>query len=211
MGSKTDSTRKKVAPLRRLKRPDKPPMRDRGDWVRVAREALISKGIEQVRVEPLAKMLNVTAGSFYHHFRNRKELLDELLKDWERFNSSALVDAVRQAPADPDAQYWAISNAWVSEERYIPAYDAAVRAWAHTSPHVAECVRKVDDERIALVQEIFEGFGYDPLRAFIRARIMYFHQVGYQAMNVVESGERRRELMIYYREALVGVPPTSPA
>lgn len=199
--------KKRIAPLRRLKRPNKAPMRDRGDWIDAARAVLIAKGVDQVRVDPLAKELGVTTGSFYHHFKNRQELLDELLADWEVYNSGALFAAVAGAGDDPDDQYWAISHAWVSEAKYIPAYDAAVRAWAHTSPDVETHVRKVDDERIAVLQRIFEGFGYDSQRAFIRARIMYFHQVGYQAMNIVESTDERRELMALYREALVGDPP----
>jgi AcrR family transcriptional regulator len=37
----------------------------RQDWVNIGIRTLIERGIESVRVEPLAKLLNVTRGSFY--------------------------------------------------------------------------------------------------------------------------------------------------
>ena len=58
---------------------------------------------------------------------------------------------------------------------------------------------------------IFLGFGYDPERAFIRARITYFHQVGQYAMGITEDRAIRRRLRPLYREVLVGDPPNTAA
>jgi AcrR family transcriptional regulator len=192
---------------RARKRPDKAPRRDREDWLDTARRALIEGGVDRVKVEPLAGVLGVTTGSFYHHFKNRQELLDGLLVHWEANNSGPLFRAVRAAGPDAGAQLDALFDAWVAEDEYDPAYDAAVRDWARTSVAVEAAVRRVDDQRIELLKGIFLGFGHDPDRAFIRARITYFHQVGYQAMEIIESREQRQRLRPLYREALVGTPP----
>ena len=56
---------------------------DREDWVNAAFERLGAGGVEAVRVEPLAKDLGVTKGSFYWHFRDREALLDAVLEAWE--------------------------------------------------------------------------------------------------------------------------------
>ena len=40
--------------------------------------------------------------------------------------------------------------------------------------------------------------------AHIRARVMYYHQVGYYAMGVQESQKERRVLIPYYRKVLTG-------
>ncbi|MDB5575505.1 MAG: TetR/AcrR family transcriptional regulator [Bradyrhizobium sp.] len=192
---------------RRGKRPDKAPRRDRADWLDTARRALIEGGVGRVKVEPLAGVLGVTTGSFYHHFKNRQELLDGLLAHWEASNSQPWFDAVRDAGSDPDAQLDALFDAWVDEQVYDPAYDSAVRDWARTASGVEVVVRRVDEQRISLLQQIFEGLGYDAERAFIRARITYFHQVGYQAMEIIEPRALRQRLRPLYREALVGKPP----
>ncbi len=200
--------RTRTTPIRRPKRPDKAPKRDRGDWLDAARKTLISDGIERVKVEPLAVQLGVTTGSFYHHFKNRGELLDQLLEDWEKFNSGPMFKAVAMAGNDPEKQIDALFKVWLAESDYSPAYDSAVRAWAHTSKLVEAVVRRVDEKRIELLKNIFQKFGYDEQRAFIRARIAYFHQVGYQALEIMESSAERLDIYIYYKEALVGVPPT---
>jgi AcrR family transcriptional regulator len=198
------------APARRPKRPDKAPRRDRDDWLDTARRALIEGGVDRVKVEPLAGQLGVTTGSFYHHFTNRQELLDGLLAHWETRNSEPWFEAVRAAGPDANAQLDALFDIWVEESAYDPAYDSAVRDWARISPLAEAAVRRADDRRIALLQQVFEGFGYDPDRAFIRARVTYFHQVGYQAMKITEPHERRLQLRPLYREALVGTPPRRP-
>ena len=55
----------------------------RNDWLKAARMALLTGGVEAVRVEKLARNLRVTKGSFYWHFKDREELLDLLLREWE--------------------------------------------------------------------------------------------------------------------------------
>lgn len=53
------------------------------DWLDAALQALAENGASAVAVEPLAKKLKVTKGSFYWHFKSRQALFDELLMFWE--------------------------------------------------------------------------------------------------------------------------------
>lgn len=197
----------RFVPLRRPKRPGKAPKRDRESWLDQARQVLIAEGVERVRVDPLAKLLGVTTGSFYHHFKNRQELLDGLLDHWQTKNSGPMFSAVKTAGDDPNRQIDALLQIWMNESQYDPKYDSAVRAWAHGDAGVANIVRQVDDRRVVLLKGIFTRYGYDEDRAFIRARITYFQQVGYQAMEVQESAAERQRFFSLYREALVGACP----
>ena len=49
-------------------------------WIEAAFDALADGGIEAVRVDPLAKRLGVTRGSFYWHFTDRAALHQAMLK-----------------------------------------------------------------------------------------------------------------------------------
>lgn len=189
------------------KRPDKAPKRDRGDWVVAARDVLISEGINRVRVEQLAKDLRVTTGSFYHHFSNREELLDALLDHWEVANNDPIFAAVDAAGPDPLLKIEALFQGGIWGGVYDASYDSAVRAWARESDRVKERVRIIDDRRIALLKSMFVELGYDEVRAFVRARVAYFHQVGYQALEILESSEERALLAPFYGEVLAGVIP----
>ena len=171
-----------------------------------ARKLLIQKGIGNVKVEPLARALKVTTGSFYWHFSGRKELYDDLLRDWIDTNTGPLHHAVEAAGSDPRQQYLAFFGVWVFERDFDPTYDGAIRDWARTSKNVARTLRQIDDDRIKLLLQIFENFGYQGIDAEMRARVTYYHQVGYYAMNVRESRKRRLELAPYYADILTGSP-----
>ena len=65
---------------------------DASAWIEAALEALADGGVEAVRVEPLAKALDVTKGSFYWHFADRRALIDAMLTSW----SDGRIAAIRQ-------------------------------------------------------------------------------------------------------------------
>ena len=53
-------------------------------WAAAALDAMAAGGLDAVAVEPLARRLNVTKGSFYWHFPNREALLKAALALWEQ-------------------------------------------------------------------------------------------------------------------------------
>ena len=173
-------------------------------WLDTARRALIEEGTAGVEINKLAKRLNSSRGGFYWFFKDRAHLLAELLSYWER-TSTVLFERIRQLPAgDGMAKYLAMTDLWIDEKEYDPKWDGAVRDWARTSEEVRKVVHDVDQKRIAVLEQIFEEIGYRGKDAHIRARIMYYHQVGYYAMGVQESKRQRRALIPYYRKALTG-------
>lgn len=177
---------------------------DRNAWIAAARAALIADGVERVRVDVLARRLKITRGSFYWHFKDRQALLDALLADWHECNTAPFAAAVKRHDGDGIAQYGAIVDLWIEEKDYDPSYDAAVRDWARIDKRVATLVRKVDRERIRLFAQVFAQLGYERAEADMRARITYYHQVGYYALGVSESKATRYRLVPLYRRVLVG-------
>ena len=176
----------------------------RDDWLAAARAALVERGVDHVKVDALARALGVTGGSFYWHYRDRADLLAALLDDWRTRNDAPWFAAVAAAGDDPYAQFDALVDLWIDEKTFSAAYDSAVRDWARTSPDVEAAVRDADARRTALIASIFRGFGYDDDRAFVRARIAYFHQVGYYTLRIVETRAARRRLKALYYEGLLG-------
>ena len=92
----------------------------------------------------------------------------------------------------------------MDEKDYEPKWDGAVRDWARTSATVLKAVRAVDQQRIRVLEKIFLNMGYRGLEALIRARITYYHQVGYYALGVREPRRVRRRLLPYYARVLTG-------
>ena len=63
---------------------------DAAAWIAAAFDALAEGGIDAVRVEPLAKALGITKGSFYWHFADRRALLDAMLDAWAQGRIAAI-------------------------------------------------------------------------------------------------------------------------
>src|SRR5215208_6112236 len=127
----------------------------REDWLRAARRVLLTRGADGVRVEPLARDLGVTKGSFYWHFANRGDLLEALLVEWEQ-ETSLLSEALRRA--NPRGELPAIvaelSRRNLASERGESPSDAAIFAWAANDPDVARRVNRVEEERMQLFRKL---------------------------------------------------------
>jgi AcrR family transcriptional regulator len=177
----------------------------REDWVEAARAELITKGINAVKVGRLARNLRVTRGSFYWHFANHQQLLRDLLQLWEYSNTRPFEEALdREGVHFGYQEFIKIVNLILAEDTYKPAFDTAVRDWARTSKAAAAAVRRVDARRIDILHKVFIDLGYGEPEALVRARITYFHQVGYYALNMQEEPDTRRALVPVYIRVLTG-------
>lgn len=177
----------------------------REDWVVFARKTLIASGVDDVKVDVLARRMRVTRGSFYWHFKSRQDLLDALLEDWQT-NNSREIAAIEARAAGDGGELIELFRVWLGEDPSYPSFDFAIRGWARKAKAVATAVRAIDERWIALFQGYFERSGLVAPESFVRARIMYFHQVGYFALSLDESLGERARLAPYYYAALTGSP-----
>ncbi|HEV2126256.1 MAG TPA: helix-turn-helix domain-containing protein [Chloroflexota bacterium] len=124
------------------------------EWLRAARVALLRGGVASVRVEPLARELGVTKGSFYWHFADRAELLEALIQEWEA-EADLLIGALGAPRSDGlrGLLDQLARNVIASERGEVPS-DAAVFGWAAVSPEIAERVKAAEEERISLLGEL---------------------------------------------------------
>lgn len=128
-----------------------------------------------------------------------------MLVDWEATNTAPF-ERILRAGTNGEAEFQAVVDLWLSEAEYSPEFDSAVRDWARLDRGVAAAVRRADERRIEVLRRIFLDLGLVDPEALVRARVTYFHQVGYYALGLAESAERRRELLPYYLRTLLGRP-----
>jgi AcrR family transcriptional regulator len=174
----------------------------RQDWTLAARDAFIRGGVHAVKVDLLARKLGVTRGSFYHHFRNRADLLDALFELWraqnaEPFEAIACAEHIRGWD-----RIRKVVDLWLQETLFDPAFESAMRDWARISKRVATAVRAADEARIGLLWKAYREMGFQGDAAFVRARVTYFQQVGYYTLAIRETKTERRRLLPFYLEIL---------
>jgi AcrR family transcriptional regulator len=175
------------------------------DWIAAAKSVLLRDGIDAVKIDRIAKECGVTRGGFYWRFRNRAELLQTLLADWREKNSTPLIAALR-GPGTPAERFEAAARLWLEEQQFDPRLDTAVRTWATNSAETARAVHEVDELRIAAFRDLFVDAGIEPVEALVRARIVYFHQVGYYTLALGESQAERESISRVYYRVLTSFP-----
>jgi AcrR family transcriptional regulator len=175
----------------------------REDWIEAAIGLLASRGVGAVKITQLAENLGVTRGSFYWHFKDREDLLAALIKAWDKRNTKALVSAV-EGSTDLVEGVLAIFECWLRAEPFAPRLDAALRDWGHHEDEVRRKVKRADRKRVKAIAGVFERGGFAPQEAVIRARILYYTQVGYYALEEEESMAQRNKNLASYFKAFTG-------
>ena len=157
---------------------------------------------------PLAERLGVSRSSFYWFFRSREHLLDLLLERWRDSNTRVIVDKAAAPAATITQGVLNIFICWMDESLFDPRLDFAIREWARRSGHVRRAVDQADDERVDAIKRMFIRHGYRERDAFIRARVLYFMQIGYYSLDLEESQATRLDYVADYLRAFTAREPT---
>ncbi len=154
--------------------------RDR--WIRAGLEALDQEGFQAVSAERLARRLNVTRGSFYHHFDSREAFVRALLAEWEADYTGRMLAHAAQGRGAQDilARYLEIA----AQKR--PGREVAIRAWALQDPLVAEFQDRVDRTRLSFALSVCRPLARSEAEAERIARAVHLCLIGGQ-----QAGDRR--------------------
>jgi AcrR family transcriptional regulator len=180
----------------------------RDDWLNAAREVLIGQGAGEVKVLALATRLGVSRSSFYWYFGSRAELLDALLDDWEARNTAPIL---RHCALPADTITGALCNffrCFVDDHVFDAHLDFAVREWSRRDAAVRARIDTADGARLTAVTAMYAAHGYNAAEADIRARILYFMQVGYHALELREPMTLRMSRLPGFLEHFTGRVPS---
>jgi AcrR family transcriptional regulator len=181
-----------------------PLSRDR--WTDAALAALSSEGLEAVRVEPLARRLHATKGSFYWHFRDRRDLFAAMLARWEQVATQAIIDQVEALTGSADARLAALFELALGAG--IMDLEIALREWARREERVAKALKRVDGRRLGYLQRLFEEVGLSTAEASARAFLAYATLFGDHFIGTAERGPARRALLDRAAALLLATPST---
>lgn len=167
--------------------------KSREAWIEAAVDLLGEGGVDKVRVEPLARRLGVTKGSFYWHFEDRAALLDAMLQAWEQTGTEAVIEAVERTGAGPRERATRLWSLTVSDPRLTS--ELAIRDWARRDDDVAARVRRVDDRRMSYLRQLMREIGVAVDEVEARSMLMYSLLIGNEFI-VAGHGRRSRKRVL---------------
>ena len=140
----------------------------RDDWISGAWDMLGVNGLDGVRVEPLARRLGVTKGSFYWHFKDRQQLVEALLDRWFLIWDDQMSPRMEQA-ADPADRVWALFESVVG--RVTRGQTVSLRMLSHSDADVARRIEERDAQRLAFLMEQLVAIGFSSDEARVRGQV----------------------------------------
>jgi len=171
------------------------------DWEQAALDLIAEKGVSALAVEPLARRLGITKGSFYWHFASRDELLEQALKRWERRDVEHLARSLDsdEAAADRLAEFILRTS---RQNRSHQIHAALCAASDH--PRVKPVIERITQRRLKYLGKAFRELGMDDDAARHRARLTYTSYVGYIQLQIRGMAPERGsdEFEAYVRHAI---------
>ncbi len=167
------------------------------DWIKAGFRALTAGGHLAIKVEPIARELRVSKGSFYWHFKDVAALKVAMLQHWADVATGNVIESVGDGGTDPAGQLKMLVEIATSAKDMLyggALAEAAIRDWARYDSATAATLKIVDDRRLQFLRELFEATGAGPARAGFFANVLYAALIGLEHLSYQELADRNRDL-----------------
>jgi AcrR family transcriptional regulator len=151
------------------------------DWAQAALDQIAEQGVAAVAVEPLARRLGVTKGSFYWHFPSREALLVAALERWEKVEQEEVFGQLEAIP-DPAQRLRSLFELVAHEASSHIVYSELLKALDH--PVVKPVIERVSARRLEYLTASFRQAGLNRGDAQHRARLAYAAYVGFLQLSL---------------------------
>jgi AcrR family transcriptional regulator len=169
----------------RAKNPDR---LGREVWLARAMDAIGREARGQMSVDELVKAVGVTKGSFYWHFKNRADFVDQLLDFWITKFTISIREFVSGLKVSPVERLVAVAEAVIHHQG--AKYDIAMHAWALRDPKVAQAVERAEKIRFDYLRSLFREIGFRGRELEIRTRtfvVYYSFESGLQKLQTKKN------------------------
>ena len=165
----------------------------KGEWLEAGLELISHGSISQVTVEGLARSLGIAKAGFYWHFKNRDDLLRQMLNYWVHEVTEVITENPQILELDPRGRLVATAEMVVGYD--LTRYEIAIRQWALRDSTAARAVRKVNRLRLEFIRSAFHELGFEGDDAEMRAMLFVCYQTWEAAMFRDISRKRRRQMI----------------
>ena len=135
----------------------------RAEWLDMALQSVSAKGIAGLTVQGLARSLGIAKAGFYWHFRDREELLRQLLDYWNHEITEVITQNVELLALEPKSRL--VRTAELILENDLTRYEIAIRQWAMEDREAARAVRQTNRMRLDFVRTAFSELGFIATRS----------------------------------------------
>ena len=142
----------------------------REQWLQMSLEIISGQEFGHFVINNIVKLMRVTKGSFYWHFKDRNDFLEHLVTYWDENFTRNVMQHIAAMQGDAGKRLLELMM-YVTRKR-LARYDAAILSLAHNEPHVSNQIAVVFESRIEFVASLIAEMGYKGLDLELRSRMI---------------------------------------
>lgn len=179
-----------------------------GDWIDAALAVLATDTVDAVRVDVLAKRMNVTRGSFYWHFADRDDLLERMLEQWRKVTTERVIERFSSGSASPVAMLKGLLALPYHGRTaaHASAVEMAIREWARRHEAARAVLAEVDNQRLGYIAQCFSALGWGISDARHRAEVFYVNLIGQSILGTRLTESQIAERLQLLEQLFIGSP-----
>ena len=149
--------------------------------------------MSEISIGGLARHLGISKSGFYWHFRNRDDLLDQLLEHWNHEVTEVITQNTELQSLDPKARFQRAAEIIVDHD--LVQFEIGIRQWAMNDKRAARAVRSANRRRLDFARQALGELGFSGDDLDMRAMLFVCYHTWEAPMFSEISRKRRRELI----------------
>ncbi|WFB05969.1 TetR/AcrR family transcriptional regulator [Streptomyces sp. LX-29] len=155
-------------------------MASKRDWLQTGLGVLAQDGARALTIERLCAELDLTKGSFYHHFKGIAGFKADLLAHFEAEHTSQFIAGAESAGAPAPRRIRRLLDLVLDDKDDSDGLEIAIRAWALQDAEVRALQERVDRLRVDYLRTLWRELGGPEADVEPMARLLYLILVGAQ-------------------------------
>lgn len=149
--------------------------------------------MSEISVGGLARNLGISKSGFYWHFKDRDDLLDQLLEHWNHEVTEIITQNAELQSLPPVARFQRAAEIILDYD--LVRFEIGIRQWAMNDKRAARVVRSVNQRRLNFARQALGEIGFSGDELDMRAMLFVGYHTWEAPMFPEISRKRRRELI----------------
>ena len=149
--------------------------------------------MSEISIGDLARNLGISKSGFYWHFRNRDDLLDQLLEHWNHEVTEVITQNTELQSLGPKARLQRAAEIIIDHD--LVRFEIGIRQWAMNDKRAARAVRSVNRRRLDFARQALGEIGFSADDLDMRAMLFVCYHTWEAPMFAAIPRKRRRELI----------------
>jgi AcrR family transcriptional regulator len=165
----------------------------KAEWLAAALKMLGKGSVSDIKINRLAGALGINKSGFYWHFKNRDDLLEQLLDYWTHELTEVVTSNPEFVKLEPRERLRRTAEMIIDYD--LTRYEISIRQWALTNDLAGQAVKKVNEIRLDFVSRTLAELGFEGDDLEMRAMLFVCYHTWETPMFRDITENRRRELI----------------